>query len=397
MLWATKLVVALSALVVTTTLMYWEILPAPLASSLLKDVDLMPITDQCVQIRVRGEDESFPWDRDLLEGRTVGVEFLEAEDGFHSIAKHDVFHYYHFMEFLVMAYTLVPASSTVSWLYVPHMSTDEICGLAGGMNCLIAKMMLGEQVHVHGLESNPELLQEVHPVYRGESPKRIAFAPEPWVPLPNQDDRYREMQREVDAVVLIHRRECLREQHKRMHKMWSNYMDDFPFERWSQVLPHSSNDRLVVAYIDRQNTSRRLPDAMHEWLIHSLAHMDPRIDFRQLHMEDLQPMEQFQAAAQADVLLGVHGNGLTHLFWMPPNRYVVEMYDHYPFQYDYASAAQMMQHRYLGLSNGRVLNEVKIRNRDAKMLGVQMKEDKDWNEGKQAIERLIREAMDTLL
>jgi hypothetical protein len=44
--------------------------------------------------------------------------------------------------------------------------------------------------------------------------------------------------------------------------------------------------------------------------------------------------------------------------------YIVEFFWKYNFQYDYATAAQLLKHQYLGVFNGRVLNETLVRQRD---------------------------------
>jgi capsular polysaccharide biosynthesis protein len=119
----------------------------------------------------------------------------------------------------------------------------------------------------------------------------------------------------------------------------------------------------VVGHVDRQNTRRQLIDSHHQRILQFAGKHD-KIDFRHLHMEEYSPFEQIQMASECDVLLGVHGNGLTHSLWMAPNRYVVEFFWNFNFQFDYATTAQLMNHTYLGLWNGQVLDIDRVRQRD---------------------------------
>ena len=84
--------------------------------------------------------------------------------------------------------------------------------------------------------------------------------------------------------------------------------------------------KLRLTYVSRQRNSRRLRNDVAQELERLLStewshHFDTRIVF----MQDLSPQEQIQIAANTDILLGIHGNGLTHGFWMPKGGVLVEM------------------------------------------------------------------------
>jgi len=49
------------------------------------------------------------------------------------------------------------------------------------------------------------------------------------------------------------------------------------------------------------------------------------------------------------VLLGVHGNGLTHLLWLPPSSAVIELFPAKVFQRDYQTAAAALGHNYTAI------------------------------------------------
>jgi hypothetical protein len=85
-------------------------------------------------------------------------------------------------------------------------------------------------------------------------------------------------------------------------------------------------------------------------------------------MQNYTSPQQIALASQLDMIVGVHGNGLSHLLWMKPGSYVLEFFWEFSFQYDYASAAQLLNHTYRGLWDGHILNETRIAQRDPSLL-----------------------------
>jgi capsular polysaccharide biosynthesis protein len=69
--------------------------------------------------------------------------------------------------------------------------------------------------------------------------------------------------------------------------------------------------------------------------------------------ETLLPHAQLALAARTDVLLGVHGNGLTHLLMMPPSARatVVEIFFPDGFAHDYEWTARALGFRHYGVWN----------------------------------------------
>ena len=359
----------------------------------------------------------------------IGMVAVEDPTNFVSLSK-GYFHLFHFLEFAVIAFaelhqlssqSQVQSSTTplhVAWWYVPLLTQREICGTAAGMNCFILQQLLWPTVTaVYGLEHNPPALQAQHEALRGVLHKRAkvghVFVSNA-TPAVHQA-RYEHMMKQVDALLLVDRVQCKNEQRQRIHKIWTNYLDSFPAHAWYETVqrgmqqympsplvllgvvnkvivqekmdekhiapslatmnttpPHfnttqsSSSNQLVVCYIDRQSTNRNLPDAFHSWLLEYLRH---HVDLRHLRMERYTAAAQI-ALAQRDchALVGVHGNGLSHLLWMRPGSAVLELYWDFGFHYDYASAAQLMGHLYRGLYNGELLDPDRIAARDSKML-----------------------------
>lgn len=115
---------------------------------------------------------------------------------------------------------------------------------------------------------------------------------------------------------------------------------------------------VVITYISRQKVRRRLTDDDDWLLVDSLEQLAKKEgwEFNNVHMQDLTSEEQLRlmarttvssfiyrgriASAQlvlAQILLGVHGNGLTHLVWMPltPLTTVIEIFYPKGFAKDY--------------------------------------------------------------
>ena len=194
---------------------------------------------------------------------------------------------------------------------------------------------------------------------------------------------------EVDAVLTLQRPGCVARQQEHK-KMWMHHIDHFPALQWHAQItkqlsqfhgaanaPMQANCTIRIGYIDRQNTGRRLPAKFHDFLVSFLTGItkeQPSIDdsnvsveFLHLHMEHLSPLQQILTASTLDLLIGVHGNGLSHLFFLPPGSAVLELFWDSTFQFDYATGAQMMGHDYLCLYNGLPVSSSRIVNRDVQL------------------------------
>ncbi|RDB23569.1 hypothetical protein Hypma_009271 [Hypsizygus marmoreus] len=112
-------------------------------------------------------------------------------------------------------------------------------------------------------------------------------------------------------------------------------------------------DKVVITYISRQGVARRkLIQEDHDGLVVALKELAKRKgdswELVILHAEKMTKDEQVKAAARTTILLGVHGNGLTHLVFMKPTRAsaVIELFYPGGFAHDYhwTSRALGMDH-----------------------------------------------------
>ncbi|RSH87846.1 uncharacterized protein EHS24_000364 [Apiotrichum porosum] len=127
----------------------------------------------------------------------------------------------------------------------------------------------------------------------------------------------------------------------------------------------------VVTYIDRQKTARRLLPDCHEDLVKSLQalHDNGDIEFVHAQMEFIERTEQFCLAARTDIMVGVHGNGLSHQLWMKPGSGVLEIMMPDSFLRDYSILAELMSHEYYAVHNDTYLPRDKWRRPDGWGIG----------------------------
>ncbi|KAJ7784488.1 hypothetical protein B0H16DRAFT_299571 [Mycena metata] len=119
----------------------------------------------------------------------------------------------------------------------------------------------------------------------------------------------------------------------------------------STQLPMPS--KIVITYTSRQSAgNRKLIPESHEGLVNALRELvqrkGPNWKLNVIEAEKLTRDTQLQIIARTTILLGVHGNGLTHLVMMPPTRLstVIEMFYPGGFAHDYqwTSRALGMKH-----------------------------------------------------
>ncbi|KAJ7053345.1 hypothetical protein C8F01DRAFT_996814 [Mycena amicta] len=111
----------------------------------------------------------------------------------------------------------------------------------------------------------------------------------------------------------------------------------------------------LVTYISRQGGRRQLVQADHEMLVKSLYELEAEgiCDVQVVRMEQMTLKEQIDVAKNSTILLGVHGNGLTHQLWMQPSprSTVIEMFFPGGYTFDYEMLARNMGHKHYAVWN----------------------------------------------
>ncbi|KAK1225030.1 hypothetical protein PQX77_012029 [Marasmius sp. AFHP31] len=140
--------------------------------------------------------------------------------------------------------------------------------------------------------------------------------------------------------------------------------------------PKAASSAPVVTYISRQRTGRRLKQEDHEALIEELMTLGGQgfCEVNVVQMEDMSLKDQIELAARTTVclletyhgeelllianlrdqiMIGVHGNGLTHQLWMRPSATstVVELLVPGGYTYDFELLARNMGHKHYAVWN----------------------------------------------
>jgi capsular polysaccharide biosynthesis protein len=111
----------------------------------------------------------------------------------------------------------------------------------------------------------------------------------------------------------------------------------------------------VITYISRQGSRRRLREADHAALVAALEELAGRRgwELNVVRAEALTTAQQLALAARSTVLLGVHGNGLTHLLMLAPTPRTTVIEIFYPggFAHDYEWTARALGLRHYAVRN----------------------------------------------
>ncbi|KDR75372.1 hypothetical protein GALMADRAFT_268911 [Galerina marginata CBS 339.88] len=119
--------------------------------------------------------------------------------------------------------------------------------------------------------------------------------------------------------------------------------------------------KIIITYINRQAVRRHLIPEHHDALVLALQQLVDRKRaedgkewvFRIVQPELLSKEQQVQMAAETTIMLGVHGNGLTHLVLMKPNRYssIIEIFYPRGFAHDYEWTTRALGMRHFSVWN----------------------------------------------
>ncbi|KAI0812317.1 hypothetical protein BC629DRAFT_1579793 [Irpex lacteus] len=114
-------------------------------------------------------------------------------------------------------------------------------------------------------------------------------------------------------------------------------------------------EKIVITYVDRQGVRRHLIDEDHEYLVRELrAFCDANgYELNIMRGELLTKEEQLAIVSRTTIMLGVHGNGLTHLIMMSPTPIstVIELFFPGGFAHDYEWTARALGHKHFAVWN----------------------------------------------
>ncbi|WVQ93481.1 hypothetical protein IAU59_000555 [Kwoniella sp. CBS 9459] len=120
-------------------------------------------------------------------------------------------------------------------------------------------------------------------------------------------------------------------------------------------------DKPKIVFIDTSGTNDdiRLSKRTNRDLIDVLARWGRtgRADLEVVALERMVHGDQVAAFATADIVIGVHGTGLTHQLWMPASGGIIEIFPEGMFSRDQQIIAQVLGHRYTAISSDRILLE----------------------------------------
>jgi protein O-GlcNAc transferase len=119
--------------------------------------------------------------------------------------------------------------------------------------------------------------------------------------------------------------------------------------------PHEARTKPIVTYISRQGGGRRLVEEDHVGLVNALRGLEKEgiCEVNVAMMERMSMREQIAVAARSTIIVGVHGNGLTHQLWMQPSlrSAVFEIWAPPSYVWDYEMLARNMGHKHYGVHN----------------------------------------------
>ncbi len=163
--------------------------------------------------------------------------------------------------------------------------------------------------------------------------------------------KYVETPKECDKLISRKNLKMNSDKVKGINKAFANNIFNFPIDLWQKKLNlpnliNTGNNPLKILYSCRQNTnSRRLDDESHKKLCLIIKKYGGTIveSFDKISLEN-----QIKIFNNHNCLIGVHGNNLTGLMWMPSRSHIFEIlpYQHRNYAYDYWALSNIMKNNY---------------------------------------------------
>lgn len=107
-----------------------------------------------------------------------------------------------------------------------------------------------------------------------------------------------------------------------------------------------TNKTHTITYAKRVKTKRRFSKEIEKNLLKSLKEKFPKSKIIISNFTKLSFKEQIEIIANTDLLIGIHGNGLTHSIFMTPNKTIIEIFPENTHHLDYRMLAELNNLRY---------------------------------------------------
>ncbi|CAK5272741.1 unnamed protein product, partial [Mycena citricolor] len=139
--------------------------------------------------------------------------------------------------------------------------------------------------------------------------------------------------------------------------MWQNMLGWVPGSPTpAKTFQPGHSSKPVVTYVPRQRyPKRKLRDADHETLLVAMRELEREglCEFQVAENEVVAVQDQIAMASRTTIMLGVHGNGLTHELWMPPSPQstIIEIFSPQGYVYDYELLARNLGHKHYAIWN----------------------------------------------
>jgi hypothetical protein len=133
---------------------------------------------------------------------------------------------------------------------------------------------------------------------------------------------------------------------RNINKAFASCITSFPAFQWAKSLSsNKSSNALKILYTSRQNTSRKLADDAHLFIMNLVSSYNGTVCEE---LEKYSIEEQIELFRTHNCIIGVHGNNLTGMMWMNPQSHVFEIlpFNVKNYVYDYHCMALCMKHYY---------------------------------------------------
>ncbi|WRT65752.1 uncharacterized protein IL334_002700 [Kwoniella shivajii] len=127
----------------------------------------------------------------------------------------------------------------------------------------------------------------------------------------------------------------------------------------NRIDPQRALGRLPkIVYVDRQNTDRKLSKQGHQELSVVLGEMEAlgKAVVGHKKMGKLNGREKVESVHDADILIGVHGDGITNQLWMPEGGIVIELFPKDSWLPEHQIVSDVLNHEYIPIWNDQALS-----------------------------------------